>query len=131
MELREKEYLAVMIENDFPNHAEFPHGFNYKAAEKRFRNTVSEIEGTLGQALVTQTLGEIQDASFHGELFLPSEFLAEGCSACIRFSNFGNFVSVYTDYTGDSEIKPEVKNRTVSILEKNGYMFLPGTSLRL
>jgi hypothetical protein len=64
----------------------------------------------------------IQDASFHSEITLPLE---NGLVACIRFSNFGDMVSV-------SDGNP-VPNATLQLLQElflhHGYVYVPAAVL--
>ncbi len=86
------DYLRLLKAHDDPQHSEHPPGFDYVAAEARFVMMAEEIVSLFpGSRFETGTA--IQDASFHGQIFVASA----GRFALVRVSNFGRFVT----FSGD------------------------------
>src|SRR6266705_443056 len=84
------DYLQLLKAHDDPRHSEHPPGFDYAAAEIRFTKMAEEILSAFpGSRFETGT--EIQDASFHGQIFVASA----GRFALVRVSNFGAFVTFF------------------------------------
>jgi hypothetical protein len=76
----------------------------------------------LGAAPRVETGSHIQDASFHSHVCLP---VGNGHFALIRFSNFGDLVTV-----SDDELVPEMTMRVVrGLISRHGYIYVPATVL--
>ena len=82
------DYLQLLKSHDDPRHGEQPPGFDRYAAEARFAKMAEEIVSAFPGSRF-ETGVEIQDASFHGQIFIASA----GRFALIRVSNFGGFVT--------------------------------------
>jgi hypothetical protein len=116
------DYLELLRRHDHPTHWEHPPGFDYRAATERFARFVDELSAELGAAPRVETGVHIQDASFHGQVFLPPP---GGRQALIRFSNFGDMATV-----SDDESVPEATLAAVlGLLGKHGYVYVPGAVL--
>ena len=116
------DYLALLHQHDDPVRCECPPDFDRHAAELKFGEFLASLKPTLGKDLEFETGVVIQDASFHSQVFLP---LAKGRHATIRFSNFGNMVTV-----SDDEPVPEaLLDSVVTLLTDHGYVYVPANIL--
>ena len=86
------DYLQLLKAHDDPRNSEHPPGFDHAAAEIRFTKMAEEIVYAFPGSRF-ETGVEIQDASFHGQLFIASA----GKFALVRASNFGGFVTFFGD----------------------------------
>lgn len=116
------DYLELLRRYDHPTHWEHPPGFDYRQAEVRFARFVEDLSAASGVAPRVETGVHIQDASFHSQAFLP---LADGRFALIRFSNFGDMVTV-----GDDEPIPEPTMHVIrELFSRHGYVYVPAVVL--
>ncbi len=112
------DYLQLLKSHDDPRHSEHPRGFDRAAAEVRFTKMAREILSAFpGSRLETGT--EIQDASFHGQIFVASA----GRFALVRVSNFGGFVTFFGD--DDDCLSAEAAERLQGVFAAHGYTFIP------
>jgi hypothetical protein len=117
------DYLDLLRRLDDRQHWEFPKDFDYDAAVARFARFVDALSIALGQPLRTESGYAIQDASFHSQVFVP---LGEKWFTSMRFSNFGNMVTIR-----DDEATPRVLKTMVNdLLKKHGYVYVPSHVLR-
>jgi hypothetical protein len=127
------DYTNLLQQHDDPKHWEYPAGFDYDAVTARFAKCAEALSTALGIALKLETGSYIQDASFHSQIYVPIE---NERYAMIRFSNFGDMVSVGTCYfgemapdVGDKPIPPALLKAIVAVLEKEGYVYVPAEVL--
>ncbi len=116
------DYSRLFRQHDHPTHTEAPPGFDYKETSKRFQKFLNDLSTKLKMTLPSETGYLIQDASFHSEVTLP---LPNKRHAFIRFSNFGNMVTV-----GNVNFLSE--RMTVAVLELfeiHGYIYVPESEL--
>jgi hypothetical protein len=106
---------------DDPDHWEYPSDFYYDQEIARYHTFVAQLCAALRMDLRSETGNLIQDASFHSQLFLPGK---EGKPVALRFSNFGQMVSVYEE-ENVADILPTVKE----ILAKD-YVYVPPRLLK-
>jgi hypothetical protein len=123
------DYAKLLQQHDDPKHWEYPPGFDYNAATRRFAKCAEALAVALGIPVKSETGSAIQDASFHSQVFVP---VGDERYAMVRFSNFGDMVSVGTCYFGamapddaDEPIPPALLNAIVEMLEKEGYVYVP------
>ena len=112
------DYLQLLKTHDDSRHSEHPPGFDYVAAEVRFTKMSEEILSSFPGSRF-ETGGEIQDASFHGQIFIASA----GRFALVRVSNFGRFVTFCGD--DDDCLGTEARERLLGAFAKHGYTFIP------
>ena len=116
------DYIHLLKAHDDPRNSEQPPAFDRRAAESRFTKMAEEIVSDFpGSGL--ETGGAIQDASFHGQIFVA----IGGKFALIRVSNFGSLVTFF----GDDEdcVSPEARNRLLAKFLAHGYTFIPPDAL--
>ena len=116
------DYLQLLKEYDDPQHSEHPAGFDYAAAEARFSMMAEEILSAFPGSRF-ETGAEIQDASFHGQIFVASA----GRFALIRTSNFGGFVTFFGD--DDNCLSTDAMEKLLGTFAKHGYKFIPTEAL--
>ena len=116
------DYMQLLREHDDPTHWEYPPGFDYRAAKARFGKFAGELSAALGVFLEIEAGNSIQDASFHSQVFLPP---ADGPEVSIRFSNFGDMVTV-----GEGGRLPEGTLGTIrELFGRYGYVYVPACVL--
>jgi len=116
------DYIALLQRFDDPLNGECPLGFDRDQAVHRFLRFADEVAALVGQPIQAETQGDIQDASFHSQIFIPvndSEFVL------VRFSNFGEMVSFSEEVTA-----PDALRRTlIKLFEKHDYVYVPADVL--
>jgi len=115
-------YLELLQRFDDPRCWEYPDGFDYDAAALRFATFADALSIAFGQPLKTESGSDIQDASFHSQIYL---LLGGVRFALIRFSNFGDMVTV----SEDEPIPHEVKEMVIDLLKKHEYSYIPSSVL--
>lgn len=114
--------MDLLRQYDDPWSWEYPVGFDYDAATRRFAKFADALSALLGVPLKSETGSHIQDASFHSQIYVP---LDSERYTLIRFSNFGNMATVRED-----ELVPdEMKGTIIDLFEKHGYVYVPATVL--
>ena len=68
------DYLKLLEEHDHTRRCEYPPSFDLKAAEERFAHLAEELIAAYPGSTF-ETGAAIQDASFHGQIFLAFEGL--------------------------------------------------------
>ena len=116
------DYIQLFKAHDDPGHSEHPRGFDYAAAEVRFTKMAEEILSAFSGSRF-ETGVEIQDASFHGQIFVASA----DRFALVRVSNFGGFVTFFGD--DDDCLSAEARERLLGAFAKHGYTFSPPEAL--
>src|SRR5579871_1850675 len=102
---------------DDPVYAEQPPGFDRLGAEADFLALVKALEAALGRELKAETAEHIQDASFHGQVYIPGD----GGMVFVRCSNFGRMATV-----GPEKYLLSDELTTIRLaLENLGYVFVP------
>jgi hypothetical protein len=108
-----KEAMLLFQKHDDPTRWEYPVGFDYERATQKFREFAAAFDAETGTPHATETGSHIQDASFHSQINLGTGW--------IRFSNFGDMVSITPDR--------EIDYATVAIIQRlcdeEGYVFIP------
>ena len=121
-------YLELLRKHDDARHSEQPPDFDRPAAEARFTEMAEEIVLAFPGSRF-ETGAEIQDASFHGQVFIASA----GRFALVRVSNFGNFVTFFGDdddcLTADA--RADAREILLSVFAAHGYGFIPPETLSL
>ncbi|MFO0796667.1 MAG: hypothetical protein U0804_04265 [Gemmataceae bacterium] len=116
------DYASLLAQHDHPTHWEYPPGFDYAAATARFGRFMADLSAALGQPVPSETGSYIQDASFHSQASLP---LPDGRQATIRFSNFGDMVTV-----DNNDLVPEpVMAVVLELFIRHGYTYIPAAVL--
>lgn len=121
------EYLDLFVRMDDQTHREFPENFLYYSAERKFLALVKDIEQTLGESCTTEYHADIQDASFHAQLFIPESCKLENDVVSLRVSNFG---SLATLYDADEVVKPGCADKIKDALKRHEYLYIPSWILR-
>lgn len=111
------ELLELMHTLDDSKSMEHPKGFDHYQAQQRFRAVVAAL-AELGIAGEAETGENIQDASFHSQLFIPDLLHKQ---TVIRFSNFGDLVAM----TDDELMDPAQVQAIKSTLVTHGYVYVP------
>jgi hypothetical protein len=112
------DYIAFFKAHDDPVYSEEPPSFDRDAAEARFTKMATAIVREFPGSRF-ETGVEIQDASFHGQVFVTSS----GKSALIRVSNFGGFVTFFGgDYDG---LGTDTRDKLLVTFAEIGYTFIP------
>lgn len=143
---------ALVKRLDDPINVEYPGGWaqwNQKEAEAHFLLLVKTLASRLDclisdrepshiprdpnydrlreRTLFYETGIGIQDASFHGQILLPHSLLTEDAVKedsliRLRISNFGQLATLYDE---DTLVRPDVLSTIVSVLEEQGYTYIP------
>ena len=121
------EYLELFTSLDDQTHWEFPEGFPYRAAERKFLALAGDIEQALGEKCAIEYHDAIQDASFHAQLHVPKSYMLESYAINLRVSNFG---SLATLYDADDRVKPACADKIKDALKRHGYIYVPSWILR-
>ena len=111
------DYLKLLKAHDDPLQSEYPSGFDYPIAKVQFIKMAEEIVSAFPGSRF-ETGMEIQDASFHGQIFIVSS----GKFALVRVSNFGHFVTFFDD---DDCLATEARDRLLGTFAAHGYTFIP------
>jgi hypothetical protein len=127
----EETYLQLLREIDDRESWEFPRGFDYEAAERHFLEFVRELERACGLRLNAETGASIQDAAFHGQIFLRGWIvqreLAPHETVLLRVSNWGNLATL----SEEAVIHPAAFARIRATLVTFGYRYVPPAVLAL
>lgn len=112
------DYLQLLKAHDDPRYSEYPPAFDLEVAEARFTKMAEEIVAAFPGSRF-ETGVEIQDASFHGQIFIASD----GRFALVRVSNFGGFVT----FSGcdDDCLTATARDGLLAIFAAHGYTFIP------
>jgi hypothetical protein len=113
-----KDYLQLLKSQDDPRHSEQPSGFDRTEAETRFTIMAEEIVSAFPGSRF-ETGAEIQDASFHGQIFIA---FADSF-VLVRVSNFGQFVTFFGD---DNDcLSTNARDNLFRKFAAHGYRFIP------
>ena len=121
------EYLDLLASLDDQTHWEFPEGFLYRPAERRFLAMAEDVEKALGEKCTIEYHSAIQDASFHAQLFVPKICTQQGYNVKLRTSNFGNLATLYD--VGE-DVKPACADKIIDVLKQHEYIYIPSWVLR-
>ncbi|HCN28541.1 MAG TPA: hypothetical protein DIT64_07185 [Verrucomicrobiales bacterium] len=113
------DYLKLLEEHDHTRRCEYPPSFDLKAAEERFAHLAEELIAAYPGSTF-ETGAAIQDASFHGQIFLAFE----GLTILIRASNFGRFITFF-DEEEHMLLPDETRCWLLELFIKHGYRFIP------
>jgi len=111
--MNKKEALELFHKYDDPIQWDYPIGFDHNSAVSRFRHFASEFDALTGVSHKIDTESSIQDASFHSQMDLGSDLL--------RFSNFGNMVSI----TPNHQVNEGTIALVLKLCQENEYFFVP------
>ncbi|MEZ5384873.1 MAG: hypothetical protein R3F13_05105 [Prosthecobacter sp.] len=114
-----QDYLQLFQEYDHAWRCEFPPSFDLIAAEERFTLLAKELV-TAYPGTKFETGSTIQDASFHGQVFLAFE----GLTILIRASNFGRFITFF-DEEDHMLLPDETRCCLLELFIKHRYRFVP------
>lgn len=114
--------MDLLRQHDDPRRWEYPVGFDYDTAMRRFADFANALSTLLSVPLRSETGNYIQDASFHSQIYLP---LDSERYALIRFSNFGDMATV----SEDEPLPEEMKRVIINLFAKHGYVYVPATVL--
>ena len=132
------EAIKIFEANDDPINWEYPKDYEYDKSIKKFKEFVNEIQVKFKEIIEFETESHIQDASYHSELYLPSSVLSVPSvetrkqnimgkerdvqlrHGVIRFSNFGNMVTIYEE----EDIKKEYLDYIFTLFDKYGYIYI-------
>ena len=92
--------------------------FDSTCAFKRFRLFLYELNAAAGDDFRFECGGQTEDATFHSQVFISD---SEDDICFIRFSNFGDLVSIYSDH----EVDRQLNKLILSLLAKHNYTYLP------
>src|SRR5262245_31099362 len=116
------DYLEILRQYDDPIHGYYPPGFDFRAAQRRFARFIRDLSSELRVQVKAESGREIQDASFHGQIFVP---VGDNKVTAIRFSNFGNMATISED-----EPIPEALLVTLKrLLNQHEYVYIPASVL--
>jgi len=115
------EYLDLLRRHDHPRSWEYPTGFDYDTATRRFGKFTEALSALLKLALKSESGSHIQDASFHSRIYVP---LDSERYTLIRFSNFGDMATV----SEDEPVPEELMRAIVELLEEHSGFGPPPSS---
>lgn len=116
------DHIELLKRHDDPQRWEYPEGFDYDRATKRFATFADDLSVALGHQLNTESGSHIQDASFHSQIYLP---LNDEWRAVMRFSNFGDMVAI----SDDESVPAQSMKLILDLLTKHGYVYVPSSVL--
>ncbi|RDY22486.1 hypothetical protein CHF27_013220 [Romboutsia maritimum] len=135
----EKELKALLLSFDDEEQCECPQNFNYLDEMKRVHSIKSQIENIIRNKLRIDD--QVQDASFFTELAIykksknKRDYPCEDfkgtvwlCDLGIKFSSFGNMVTISSVTEGDMYSKYPIE-KIIEILKNNGYIYIDSESL--
>jgi len=114
------DYQALLHRHDHPTHVESPPKFDWRKARRCVEKCVAKLVAVLGVDLVPDW--DSQDASFCCELWLPLE---SGAMALIRFSSFGDMVTV----AEDNPVPNSVLGQAQQVFAQHGFVYVPAAVL--
>jgi hypothetical protein len=117
------DYMGLLRQSDDPVHYDAPPDLDLEAAESRMRAFAHALSIALGVSLRTESGVLLQDANYHGEVFLPSTGAIE---SSIRFSNFGNLVTIFRT----EDVRSDWVNVITDLIEEHGYSYVPEAVLQ-
>jgi hypothetical protein len=115
-------YIDILRRHDDPVRWEYPAGFNYDRAVKRFRGFAGELASLWDKPIEIETESHIQDASFHSQIRIPvrdDEFVL------VRFSNFGDMAT----FAEEVAVPDQLRQALLRMFEKHGYIYVPAEVL--
>ncbi len=111
--------LAYLRNHDDPMRWETPRMFNRCAELRRFERFVHSFEARIGRRLDHEVGSGVEDAAFHGDVFL------EG--ATLRFSNFGRMIAVLDGHG----LSLRSRRLIARIADEHGYIVIPDALLSI
>ncbi len=116
------DYQELLRRHDHPTRWEYPPDCDHRQAADRFARFLNDLDTALGAAQRSETGSHIQDASFHSQIYLS---LPEGRFALIRFSNFGDMVTV----SEDDPVPEQMWQLLHQLFTQHGYVYVPAAVL--
>lgn len=121
MTMTREDYLNILHSHDDPIEWECPSDFDYEDAERRVTLLVKCIEQAIGLPCGIMTGSQIQDASFHTTISLPTKEVSHWPIYLLKISNFGNLAAI-----GDEKaLEPAHLQKVLSCLSELGYQYIP------
>lgn len=122
------DYMDLLRRHDDPTHWDLPDNFDYESARARVEKFAAALASAFGflrrlgsgQHLELETGSLIQDASFHSQILIPIP------QPGIRFSNFGDMVSVWDE----KSVSPELLQTIRNLCDQLGYVYVPEDILK-
>ena len=111
--MNKEEALELFHKYNDPRRWEYPEKYDYLGAISQFSRFVKALDVATGHPHKVETGSHIQDASFHSEVYINTGWL--------RFSNFGNMVSI----TPDHEVDSATVTTILRLCQEMGYTFIP------
>src|ERR1043166_8982580 len=116
------DYLEILKRYDDPTNWEYAPELDYYSAIDQFARFLADLSAGLGITLQAETGDYIQDASFHSQIYIP---LAGGNFALMRFSNFGNMVTICNE-----DLLPDATQQIIAdLFSQYGYLYIPARVL--
>ena len=116
------QYIETLEKYDHPERWEDPESFDYVKEQSDFFAAKDRIQYVLRKKLECETGSNIQDASYHSQIFLGEGTLKlEGEYALVRFSNFGKLIA----FVNEDSIIESVKIDIIQNLNELGYTHIP------
>lgn len=111
----------ILLKFDEVGAYETPRSFNYN----RLKRKVLDLQSSLAKRFKAafQLDDQVQDASFHCDLMIPTELVASPnphIGYSIRISNFGDLATL----NFQEEITPEAQQDIISHLGQSGFVFI-------
>lgn len=123
--------LQLLRAIDDPRHWEFPAGFDYDAAARRFRAFADELARACALPRGAEAGASIQDATFHDQIILHGPVLrrepAPRDTVLLRVSNWGDLATV----SDEAALDPAALERIRATLARFGYRYIPPAVLAL
>jgi hypothetical protein len=123
------EIVALLHEHDDPDRLEQPAGFQYDREQARFASLVTELEHRFTCSCEAEAGLWVQDASYLGQLTIPTDATASKVPIFVRVSNFGHLALVgvarpgcYDDRETLALIAPEDLRQVIDAITYLGYV---------
>jgi hypothetical protein len=110
------DYQELLHQHDHELYGEVPPDFDWRKARRRMETCIAELVAVLGVDLEPDW--DSQDASFCCEMWLPLE---SGAMALIRFSSFGDMVTV----SEDNPVPGSVLGQAQQVFSQHGFVCVP------
>jgi hypothetical protein len=125
---------ALLRSLDDPQNLEHPAGYDHVATRRRFDQLVSQLEKDFSCRCNTDR--DIEDASLHARLNVPSEVTDTGDDIVVCVSNFGDLAAIAVTNPGvwshsefETILAPRDADRLYGALDALGYTVVPEDAL--
>lgn len=120
------DYLALLRRHDDPRNWGEEESYDHAGALRRLDNFCRDLR-SIGAVPHRIDTG-MQDASFHADVIV---LVPEGTYMRLRFSNFGNFVTIPDEAPEVGMAKVEMPKVVADLLRRHGYTYIPRDILRV